>query len=311
MSASTRTLRIATRGSPLALVQTELAATALRAVAPGLDVRIVEITTEGDRDRQTPLTVLGGRGVFVRGVEEALLDGRADIAVHSLKDVPTEAVEGLTLGAMLERGDPRDAFAGADGRRLADLPEGARVGTSSRRRATLLNAMRPDIEAASIRGNVETRLEKVASGEYDGAILALAGLERLGRASAATQVFGAMEFLPSPGQGAVTLQCREDDEQTLALLAAIDHAETRAAVEAERGVLAELGSGCSLPVGAYAQIDGDLVALRAMLAHDEPAEGELPVFGDASGSIDRAEEIGRGLARQLRAALGETVSAGR
>lgn len=308
---SARTLRIATRGSPLALVQTELAATALRAATPDLELRIVEITTEGDRDRETPLTVLGGRGVFVRGVEEALLDGRADIAVHSLKDVPTDAVAGLTLGAMLERGDPRDAFVGGDGRRLADLPEGARVGTSSRRRATLLNAMRPDIDAASIRGNVETRLEKVASGEYDGAILALAGLERLGRAAAATQIFDAMEFLPSPGQGAVTLQCREDDEATLALLAAVDHAETRAAVEAERGVLAELGSGCSLPVGAYAQIDGELVALRAMLARDEPAEGELPIFGDASGPIDQAEETGRGLARQLRAALGETVPASR
>jgi hydroxymethylbilane synthase len=304
---STAPLRFATRGSELALVQTELAASLLRAAAPDRAFEVVEITTEGDRDRTTSLTVLGGRGVFVRGVEQALLDGRADVAVHSLKDVPTEPVEGLTLAAMLERADPRDAFVASGERRLADLPAGARVGTSSRRRATLLRAIRPDVEAAEIRGNVGTRLRKVAEGEYDGVVLAAAGLTRLGRIGEATQFFDAMEFLPSPGQGAVTLQCRADDDETLALLARIDDAPTRAAVEAERGFLAELGSGCSLPVGAFAQVDGDLVALRAMLARDKPADGELPVFGDASGTVDGAAEVGRGLAQQLRAALGETV----
>ncbi|MQA00418.1 MAG: hydroxymethylbilane synthase [Dehalococcoidia bacterium] len=293
-------LRIATRGSRLALAQTHLAADALRDGAPGLEVEVIEITTEGDRDRETPLSVLGGRGVFVRGVEAALLDGRADVAVHSLKDVPTEAVPGLVLGAYLERGDPRDVFVGRDGRRLADLPAGARVGTSSSRRVALLRALRPDLEAVEIRGNVDTRLRKVVDGGYDGVVLAAAGLDRLDRLGEATQLFDALEFLPAPGQGAIALECRADDERTLGWLAAVDHAETRAAVTAERGFLAALGSGCTLPVGAYAQLDGDLVALRAMLGAElAGADGSMPVFGDASGRPEDAEAIGRGLGERL------------
>jgi hydroxymethylbilane synthase len=294
----TASLRIATRGSQLALAQAELAAAALRDAHAGFEVELVTIATEGDRDRETPLTLLGGRGVFVIAVEEALLDGRADVAVHSLKDVPTQPVPGLTLAAFLERGDPRDVFVGSHGRRLADLPPGARVGTSSSRRAALLRAIRPDLEATSIRGNVDTRLRKVADGDYDGAILAAAGLARIGRLDEATQVFEAMEFLPSPGQGAIALECREGDEATRTLLAAVDHASTRAAVTAERGFLGALGSGCALPVGAYAQVDGELLALRAVLGGDE---GE-PLFGDASGRVEDAEAVGRGLAERMLAA---------
>jgi len=293
-------LRLATRGSRLALAQSELVAAALRSHDPSLEVEFVEIRTEGDADRSTPLSRLGGRGVFVRAVEQALLEERADIAMHSLKDVPTTPVEGLTLGAILERGDPRDALAGSEGRRLAQLPAGARVGTSSTRRRLLLHALRPDLAISEIRGNVDTRLGKVADGEYDAVLVAAAGLDRLGRLGEATQLFEATEFLPSPGQGAIAVECRADDGPTLALLRAVDHARTRAAVEAERGFLAELGSGCTLPVGAYAQVDGDLLSLRAVLGD---AQIDRAYFGDAAGPTEDADQIGRGLARQVLAVV--------
>ena len=295
-------LRLATRGSRLALAQSELVADALRAQHPGIEIELVRVRTEGDIDRNSPLTEIGGRGVFVRAVEQALLDGRAEIAVHSLKDMPTAAPEGLTLAAILPRGDPRDVLVASDGRRLAALPSGARVGSGSRRRALLLRALRPDIEVAPIRGNVDTRLGKVASGEYDAVVLAAAGLARLGRLDEATQLFEPMEFLPSPGQGALAVQCRSDDAATRALLTSLDDAATRAAVEAERGILAELGSGCSVPVGAYAQVADGLLALRAMIGDDA---GEGARFGDAAGPVDAAEELGRGLAARLGAAAAD------
>jgi hydroxymethylbilane synthase len=296
------TIRLATRASALAMVQSESVAALLRAASPDVEVEFVRITTEGDADRTTPLSILGGRGVFVRGVEEALLLGTADIAVHSLKDVPTEAVPGLTLGAMLERADPRDAFVGGQGRRLAELPSGARVGTSSQRRRSLLHALRPDLEVVELRGNVDTRLRKVADGEVDGALLAAAGLARLGRFAEATQVFDAMEFLPAPGQGVIAVECREDDTTTLALLSHLDDARTRAAVEAERGFLGALGSGCTLPVGAYAQVDGSLVALRAMIAS---VDGAPQLFADASGPTAQAAVLGRGLGERMLATTQE------
>jgi hydroxymethylbilane synthase len=295
-----RRLRLATRGSALALAQATLVAEALRRTNASIEVEIVRIQTEGDADRTTPLSVLGGRGVFVRGVEDALLGGQAEIAVHSLKDVPTATADGLTLGAMLPRADPRDALIASDGRRLAALPAGARIGTSSQRRAALLHALRPDIEVVELRGNVDTRLRRVAEGSVDGLVLAAAGLERLGRLAEATQLFEVMEFLPAPGQGVIAIECRADDMSTLALLALLDDTATRVAAEAERGFLAALGTGCSLPVGAYAQVDGDLVALRAMLADEA---GGAPLFGDASGTLAQAAAIGRGLGERLQAAV--------
>ena len=295
--------RFATRNSPLAIAQTQQALLALRADDPLLEAEVVEVRSEGDLDRQTPLRVLGGRGVFVRAIEQALLDGRADLAVHSLKDVPTEPVEGLTLAAVLPRGDARDALVASGGRRLADLPPGARVGTSSQRRVALLRAIRPDLDVVEIRGNVDTRLRRVADGEYDGAVLAAAGLERLRRLDEATQLFGTMEFLPAPGQGAIVLQCRADDEATGRLLAAIDDRETRAAVEAERGFLGALGSGCTLPVGAYGQVDSELVVLRAMVAATDTGP---PFFGDATGPVGDAARVGRDLGARLLEAAGLT-----
>ncbi|MEX2373941.1 MAG: hydroxymethylbilane synthase, partial [Dehalococcoidia bacterium] len=249
MSSGPARIRLASRASALALAQVALTADALRAQVlrqaqdeRGLEVDVVEVTTKGDRDRETSLRVLGGQGVFVGAVRDAVLEGRADAAVHSLKDVPTTPADGLVIAAMLERADPRDVFVGRDGARLADLPAGARVGTSASRRVAILRALRPDLEYVEIRGNVDTRIAKVNAGEYDGAMLAAAGLARLGRLSEATQVFEAEAFLPSPGQGVIALECRADDEATRALLAQADHAPSRAAVEAERGVLAALGT---------------------------------------------------------------------
>lgn len=297
-------LRFATRSSQLALTQTRLAAEALAASGAEIEAETIEISTEGDRDRETPLTVLGGRGVFVVAVEEALLSGEADVAVHSLKDVPAELPPGLTLAAFLPREDARDALVASGGRRLAELPPGARIGTSSRRRAALLRALRPDLVAAEIRGNVDTRLRKVADGEYDGVLLAAAGLRRLGRFDEVTQLFEELEFPPAPGQGTIVLQCREDDAATIALLSAVDDAGSRVAAEAERGFLDALGAGCSLPIGAFAQLSDGLLTLRGMIASEggeAPSEGDaaLPSFGDVTGPPEEAAALGRGLAERL------------
>jgi hydroxymethylbilane synthase len=304
---SSRRLRLATRGSALALAQTRLVAGALAAAHSGIEVEVVEVTTQGDRDRSTPLRLLGGQGVFVASVREAVLDGRADAAVHSLKDVPTADAPGLAIAAMLERGDPRDVFVGAGGRRLAELPAGARVGTSASRRVAILRALRPDLEPAEIRGNVDTRLAKVARGEYEGVILAAAGLARLGRLAEATQTFDAMEFLPSPGQGVIAVECRAEDGTTRGLLAAIDHRGTRAAATAERGVLGAMGTGCDLAVGAFARVERDLLVLRALVGGDR--EGTRPVFGDATGQADDAGGLGRGLGERLKAAYEQAYGA--
>lgn len=290
------TLRIATRGSALALVQTRLVAQALREAHPDLTIEEVVISTEGDRDRVTPLTVLGGRGVFVRSVEEALLDGRADVAMHSLKDVPTEPLPGLTLAAVLPRADVRDALVTRDGTRLADLPPGVRVGTSSRRRAALLHAARPDVIATELRGNVDTRLRRVSEGDVDAAILAAAGLSRLNRLDSKAQLLDPLEFVPAPGQGAIVVQCRDDDASTLALLSAIDHRETHLATDAERAVLAALGSGCSLPVGAYARIDGAHLNLRGFIADEAGASYFEDIEGPSEDGAALGLEVGRRLA---------------
>ena len=294
-------LRLATRASALALVQSHLAADAIRAAHPDVEVELVEVSTRGDRDQATPLSAMGGEGVFVTAVRDAVREGRADAAVHSLKDMPTMPVAGLIIAAMLERADPRDAFVGRGGRRLRDLAAGARVGTSATRRAAILRAMRPDLEIVEIRGNVDTRLAKVERGEYDGTVHAAAGLLRLGRLAEATEIYEAHEFLPSPGQGIIAIECRTDDAATRALIEAANHAPTRLAATTERAVLAALGAGCELGVGAYAQREGDLIALRAMLA---PGDGTgAPIFGDATGRIADAEELGHGLAERLKVAL--------
>jgi len=290
------TLRLGARGSALARRQTELVSQALVAAHPDTVVETVEVRTEGDRRQDVPLEEMGGQGVFVKEIEQRLLTGEIDIAVHSLKDMPSELPAGLTLGALLPRGDVRDVLVGRGGLDLTGLPAGARIGSDSRRRAVQLTALRPDIEVVSIRGNVDTRLRKVDAGEYDAVALAVAGLERLGLGDRATQVFSEREVLPAAGQGAIAIECRAADTETLGLLAAIDDAATRAATDAERAFLRSMGAGCRLPIAAYATVDEGTLRVEAMIADDA---GKM-YRGAASGSVESAEYLGSSLAERLR-----------
>ncbi|MCK6488416.1 MAG: hydroxymethylbilane synthase [Planctomycetes bacterium] len=253
-----RVLRLATRASPLALWQARRAAALLAAAHPGLRVQLVPLTSSGDRDRTTPLYESPSVGLFVKEIQAAVLAGEADAGVHSCKDLPTRHPDGLGLAAVMRRADPRDALVGLAGG-FAALPAGALVGTSSLRRQAQLAALRPDLRFAPIRGNVDTRLRKVAEGACAATVLALAGLIRLGLARhACAEPFDPWNACcPAPAQGAVALDCRRDDRRTIALLAALDHPATRRAVAAERTVLAALDGGCSLPLGCHARRLGD------------------------------------------------------
>jgi hydroxymethylbilane synthase len=289
-----RTLTIGTRGSKLALRQVEIVAAALRIAHPGLRLNVREIKTEGDRT-SAPLSEIGGLGVFTKAIEDALLAGEIDIAVHSLKDLPADVPEGLILAAIPERGDPRDALVTPEGLRLDDLARGARIGTGAGRRAVHLLELRRDVEPADIRGNVDTRIRKVLEGEYDGAVLAMAGLARLGLEARASQVFSIDEMLPAVGQGALAVEARTDDDETVNMVVAVDDADTRAAVEAERAYLRRLGGGCRLPVGAYASIDHGELWLRGMIA-----AGSTRIFrGEVRGAPRNAESLGAQLADVL------------
>ena len=262
-----RTFIVGTRGSRLALAQTALVVNALRAAHPDARFELREITTHGDRSTE-PLSEIGGQGVFTKAIEDALLAGEIDIAVHSMKDLPPRLTPGLTIAAVPERGDPRDALVTKDGRKLADLPPGARIGTGSARRGVQLKAMRPDIECPDIRGNVDTRIRKVDDGEYDAIVVAMAGLDRLGVAERASQIFTIEEMVPSPGQGALAVQGRANDSDARSIAGAIDHRESRAATKFERAFLEALGAGCATPAGAHAGFDPDLW-WNAMLAGDD------------------------------------------
>jgi hydroxymethylbilane synthase len=262
-------LRLATRGSPLARWQTDHVAARLRAASPGLAVEPVVVSTVGDRRLDQDIWQLGGAGVFVKEVQAAVLDGRADAAVHSAKDLPSNpalATPGLVLAAVPERGDPRDALVGSA---LADLPPGARVATGSTRRRAQLADLRPDLTFTGLRGSIATRLDKVAGGEVAAVVVAAAALERLGRLDEAAEVLAPEVVVPQIGQGALAVECRADDAELRALLARIEHGATRRAVDAERGFLASLGGGCELPAAAFAVVDGAgagrLAALLATL----------------------------------------------
>ena len=249
-------VRVGTRGSPLALAQTELALSPLRAAHPGVAFELVIVTTQGDADRTAPLAGMG-LGVFVSEIERRLASGDIDLAVHSLKDLPSTLPDGMAIGAIPERADPRDALVSHLGHPLAQLPAGARIGTSSPRRAAQIAGQRPDLKIVPIRGNVETRLRKAAGDECDAAILAAAGLHRLNLADAITEYLPPDQFVPPPGQGALAVEIRADDDRMAALVSAAHHPPTAAAVAAERAFLALLGGGCQVPVGAYARYPGD------------------------------------------------------
>ncbi|MEX1253997.1 MAG: hydroxymethylbilane synthase [Dehalococcoidia bacterium] len=292
-----RTLIVGTRGSRLALRQTDLAIEALRARQPDLHVEVREIRTEGDRSKAS-LMEIGGQGVFVKELEGALLRREVDIAVHSLKDVPNDLGDGLTLAAVLPRADPRDALVTRGGATLAELPASARIGTGSARRAVQLRLLRPDVEPVDIRGNVDTRVRKVDEGEFDAAVLAVAGLERLGLLDRASQVFEPAAMLPAVGQGALALEARADDTTVIELLAAIDHRDSRLACEAERSFLAALGGGCRLPFGALATVAGDALHARGFISD---TEGVRFFRADVSGVASDAHRVGAELAKALLA----------
>lgn len=297
-------LRLGTRTSRLAMWQAEHVAHALRQSWPGLRVELVPFVTEGDRTLDKPLPEIGGKGLFTVELEAALLAGRIDLAVHSLKDLPTDDPEGLTVGAVTEREDPRDAWICPDGHALADLPPGATVGTSSLRRGSQLLRQRPDLVIRSIRGNVETRIRKVEEGGYHAGVLALAGLHRLEIADRAASVLDLDTMLPAPGQAALGVQVRAADGAVRRLVAALDHAETRAAVTAERQFLAALGGGCSAPIAAFAEVRGGRLALRGRVvstdgARTVEAEAEAPFRPDDAAAVGLS--VGAAAAEAARA----------
>jgi hydroxymethylbilane synthase len=267
------TLRLATRKSMLALAQARAYAATLCAANAGLSIEEVHIVTSGDKFKDQPLQELGGKGLFIKEIEEALLDDRADIAVHSIKDVPAELASSLVIACIPPREDPRDVLVTGDGRPLADLKKGASVGTSSMRRKTMLLAIRPDLDIGPLRGNVDTRLRKLADGEVDAIVLAYAGLRRLDMADRATEVLEPEVMLPAVGQGALGIECRQGDADVINIVSKTDDTETRIRVSAERAFMKAVGGNCQLPVAAYAVHDGDELWLRAMVADDDGGNG--------------------------------------
>lgn len=305
--AANNIIRVGTRGSALALRQTEEVLEKLRLLHPRLDFQVVVVRTHGDANHSAPLAGMGS-GIFVKEIEEQLLAGQLDMAVHSLKDLPTELPQGLHIGAVLERQDPCDAQVNRWGCSLLELPVGARIGTSSPRRAALLKDCCPQVSVLPIRGNVETRLRKAQGEEFDGAVLAAAGLLRLGLADQITECLSPQQFVPPPGQGALAVEARADDHRAMELLQSVEHQATRAAITAERSFLEALGGGCQVPVGAYAHCEGDTLKLTVFLG---AADGNQAFRADVDGTVrdpvQLAEEghrvlVDQGAAELLKAA---------
>ena len=295
-------VRVGTRASLLATTQAGTVAELIRSRL-GREAELVEIATDGDRSQAagTPLVEAGGTGIFVSALRDALLAGEVDVAVHSLKDLPTYPAEGVTLVAVPGREDPRDVVVARDGLTLGELPVGSRVGTGSPRRAAQLHALGLGLDVVGVRGNVDTRIGKVRSGEYDAVVLARAGLARIGRLEEATEVLDPLQMLPAPGQGALGIECRADDALA-AELATLEDPRTRAAVDAERAVLATLEGGCSAPIGALAEVaegdDGDEIWVRAIALSPD---GGLSVRMSASGDPADAVGVGTRLAAEMLA----------
>jgi len=291
-----RVIIVGSRGSRLGLRQTELVLAELSRRFPGRRFQVQEVRTTGDRRPEVSLAAIGGQGVFVKELEAALRARRVDLAVHSLKDVPAEVGRGLVLAAVTERGDVRDAVVSRGHRRLADLPAGSRVGTGSLRRAVQVRALRPDLEVVDLRGNVDSRLRKVEGGLVDAAILAAAGLARLGYLERAAELLDTDAMLPAIGQGALTLEARADDAEVIEMASALEHRDARLAVTAERAFLARLGGGCRLPMAALGVVEGGPLRLRGLIADPE---GRRLLRGEVAGPASEAEALGASLAEQL------------
>ena len=291
-----RVIIVGSRGSRLALRQTELVLAELSRRFPDRRFHVQEVRTTGDRRPEVSLAAIGGQGVFVKELETALRARRVDLAVHSLKDVPAEVGRGLVLAAVTERADVRDAVVSRGHRRLAELPAGSRVGTGSLRRAVQVRALRPDLEVVDLRGNVDTRLRKVEEGLVEAAILAAAGLARLGYLERAAELLDTGAMLPAIGQGALTLEARADDAEVIEMASALEHRDTRLATTAERAFLARLGGGCRLPMAALGIVEGDSLRLRGLIADPE---GRRLLRGEVAGPASEAEAVGIALAEQL------------
>ena len=293
----TLTLRIATRKSQLALWQAEHVAALLREANPGLQIELVPLLTQGDRIQDRTLAAIGGKGLFIKELEVAIEDLRADIAVHSMKDVPADLPTGLRIGAVLKRADPRDALVTTSGiARLEDLKQGAVVGTSSLRRQAQLLALRPDLKIESLRGNVDTRLRKLDAGGMDAIVLACAGLVRLGLESRITARLDPAVCLPAVTQGVIGIECRHSDTRTAELLHALEDPATRLRMDAERAFAARLGGSCQSPIAAYAELDADRITLRGLVA--EP-DGSRLLRDTMSGDLKNPAALGRHLAERL------------
>lgn len=300
----TESLRIATRKSPLALWQAEYVRSELQRLHPGLEVELVTFTTQGDKILDVPLAKIGGKGLFVKELEVAMLDGRADIAVHSMKDVPMEFPEGLGLVAIAEREDPRDAFVSNRYASLDALPAGAVIGTSSLRRQCQLRHRRPDLVVRDLRGNVNTRLAKLDAGEYDALLLASAGLKRLGFRDRIRSEIAPETSLPAVGQGALGIEARRDDARVAALVAPLNDADTALRLTAERALNRRLQGGCQVPIAGYAELQGDEIHLRALVGS---VDGREIIRDEIRGPRAAAEVLGITLAERLLAAGADRI----
>lgn len=306
MTDTKNTVRIATRKSALALWQAEYVKARLEHFHPGLVVELVPMSTKGDKILDTPLAKIGGKGLFVKELEQAMLEGRADIAVHSMKDVPVDFPEGLELHTICEREDPRDAFVSNQYKHISELPAGAVVGTSSLRRQCQIREARPDLVIKDLRGNVNTRLAKLDAGEYDAIILAAAGLIRLEMPERIASFVSVEESLPANGQGAVGIECRSNDARIQGLLAPLEHAETRARVLSERAMNRRLEGGCQVPIGAYAELQQDQLYLRGLVG---AVDGSQILRAELTGDITNAEALGIELAEALLAQGADSILA--
>lgn len=289
-------IRIGTRSSQLALWQAEYVAAELRKLYPQCEVELVHHSTKGDRILERPLAEIGGKGLFTEELEQAMLSGDIDIAVHSLKDMPTELPEGLMLGAITRREAPGDVLVSPKYKTLDKLPQGAKVGTSSLRRQAQLLHLRPDLNICMLRGNVQTRLRKLEEENFDAIVLAHAGLKRLGLEHVITQIFTPDEIIPAVGQGALAIECRSDDKEMLAMLNPLCHTETIHAVMGERSFLRQLEGGCQVPMGVYGTCDGQQLTIKAIISS---LDGKSVYEGSMSGPCYKAEIIGKNLARAL------------
>lgn len=307
MPSPNRIIRIATRKSALAMWQAEFVQAELYRLHPDIIVELVPMTTQGDVILDTPLAKIGGKGLFIKELEVAMLEGRADIAVHSMKDVPVSFPDGFGLHAICERENPFDAFVSNTYSNLAALPQGAIVGTSSMRRQCQLRKLRPDLDIRDLRGNVNTRLSKLDNNEYDAIILAAAGLIRLGMQNRIAELINADISLPAVGQGAVGIECRNDDAELIALLSGLNHSDTAVRVTAERAMNARLQGGCQVPIGSFATLDNDTLSIKGMVGQPD---GSALLFAQAQGQRDDAEQLGIQVAEALLAqGAGEILQA--